>query len=194
MLLTWARLTDLGNPMSMRLRRQCHKLLRELELPRSFSVGTLCTRLATHRGRPLYVQALPGVASLTGPCGVWLETETEDFIFYESNTSRLHQDHIVLHEIGHMLRQHAATDLLPDSVFEGLFPDLDRRMVRRLLGRSSYSSWQEQEAETVAGILREASEPGGVSRSNIGSAGRAASAFGVYDHWFEYQSPVVKGT
>jgi hypothetical protein len=182
MLLTWVSMVDLRSPMSLRLRRQCHKLLRELELPRSFSVGTLCTRLATYRGRPLYVQALPGVASLTGPCGVWLETDTEDFVFYESNTSRLHQDHIVLHEIGHMLRQHTATDLLPDSMFEGLFPDLDRSMVRRLLGRSSYSSWQEQEAETVAGILREASELGGVFRDGIGSADWAASVFGVYDH------------
>lgn len=177
----YGRHGPLGDPMSLPLRRQCHKLLRELGLSRSFSVGTLCARLATYRGRPLYVQALPGVASLTGPCGVWLETETEDFIFYESNTSRLHQDHIVLHEIGHMVRGHTATDLLPDSVFEGLFPDLDRHMVRRLLGRSSYSSWQEQEAEAVAGILREASELSGVFRGGIDSVDRAASSFGVYD-------------
>lgn len=165
--------------MSMRLRRQCHQVLRELDLPRSFSIETLCTRFATYRGRPLYVQALPGVASLTGPCGVWLETETEDFIFYESNTSRLHQDHIVLHEIGHMIRQHTAVDPLPESLFEDLFPDLDRSMVTRLLARSSYSSWQEREAEIVAGILREASELGGKFRSNTGSADRAASAFGL---------------
>jgi hypothetical protein len=112
---------------------------------------------------------------------VWLETETEDFVFYESNTSRLHQDHIVLHEIGHIVRRHTATDLLPDSVFEGLFPDLDRSTVRRLLGRSSYSSRQEQEAETVAGILREASELGWIPPDDNGSADRAASAFGVYD-------------
>ncbi|MGH3768879.1 MAG: hypothetical protein ACRDS0_07620 [Pseudonocardiaceae bacterium] len=168
--------------MILRLRRQCNKLLRELELSRSFSVETLCTRLAVHRGRPLYVQALPDAAALAGPCGVWLETETEDFIFYESNTSPLHQDHIVLHEIGHMLRQHPATDLLPDSVFEGLFPDLDRGMVTRLLGRSSYNSWQEREAEAVAGILREASELGGDARCNVDSAHRAAIAFGVSRH------------
>lgn len=165
--------------MSMRLRRQCYQLLRELELPRSFSVETLCTRFATYRGRPLYVQPLPGVASLTGPCGVWLETEAEDFIFYESNTSRLHQDHIVLHEIGHMVRQHTASELLPDSVYDDLFPDLDRGMVTRLLGRTSYRSWQEREAETVAGILREASEQGGDSRGDTDSADRAASAFGL---------------
>jgi hypothetical protein len=111
-----------------------------------------------------------------------LETETEDFIFYESNTSRLHQDHIVLHEIGHILRQHTAVDLLPDSVFEDLFPDLDRGMVVRLLGRSSFRSWQEREAEMVAGILREASEPGRDSRDDIDSTDRAASAFGLYRH------------
>ena len=174
----------------MSLRRQCHQRLQKLGLSRSFSVETLCAQLATYRGRPLYVQALPGVASLTGPCGVWLETETEDFIFYESNTSQLHQDHIVLHEIGHMLRQHTATDLLPDSVFEDLFRDLDRGMVTRLLGRSSYGSWQEREAETVAGILREASELGGGSRGDGGGsqgdtdfADRAASAFGIYRHY-----------
>jgi hypothetical protein len=111
-----------------------------------------------------------------------LETEAEDFIFYESNTSQLHQDHIVLHEIGHIIRRHTATDLLPDSVFEDLFPDLDRSMVTRLLGRSSYTSWQEREAEAVAGILREASELGGDFRDDIDSVDRAASAFGLYRH------------
>lgn len=171
-----------GGLMSVRLRRQCHRLLRELQLSGPFSVATLCSRFATYRGRPLYVQALPGAASLTGLCGIWLETDTEDFIFYESHTSQLHQDHIVLHEIGHMLRHHTATDLLPDSVFEDLFPDLDRGTVTRLLGRSSYSSWQEQEAETVAGILREASELGRAPRGEPCSADWAASAFGVYGH------------
>jgi hypothetical protein len=164
----------------MRLGRQCYQLLRKLELPRSFSVETLCNRLATYRDRPLYVQAIPGIASLTGPCGIWLETEAEDFIFYESSTSRWHQDHIVLHEIGHMLRHHTATDLLPESVFEDLFPDLDQSMVTRMLGRSSYRSWQEREAEMIAGILREASGLGRDSRDYIDSTDRAASAFGFY--------------
>ncbi|HET9256388.1 MAG TPA: hypothetical protein VFO16_14475, partial [Pseudonocardiaceae bacterium] len=61
--------------MRVRLRRQCHQLLRELRLSGPFPVAALCDRLATHRGRPLYVRALPGVASLTGPCGIWLATE-----------------------------------------------------------------------------------------------------------------------
>lgn len=181
-MLTWVGTVELRVQMILRLRRQCNRLLRELELFRSFSVENLCSRLAMYRGRPLYVQPLPGAAVLTGPCGVWLETETEDFIFYAPNTSRLHQDHIVLHEIGHMLRQHTATDHLPDSVFEGLFPDLDRDMVTRLLGRSRYNSWQEREAEAVAGILREASELGGDSRGDIDSAHQAAIAFGIYRH------------
>lgn len=89
--------------MSRQLRYQCRRLLRDLQLPQPFSVEALIKRLAVQRGRPLHVRPLPGDPIPGGPYGLWLVTADADCIFYERRTSPLHREHIVLHEIGHML-------------------------------------------------------------------------------------------
>ncbi|MEU3714309.1 hypothetical protein [Streptomyces catenulae] len=87
-------------------------------------------------------------------CGLWLSTETDDHIFFEARTSPLHQEHIVLHEIGHLLFDH---QMLGDGDHGGigaLLPDLSPRLVQRLLARTNYSTCQEQEAEMLASLIR----------------------------------------
>ncbi|MFF3333692.1 hypothetical protein ACFYWX_29785 [Streptomyces sp. NPDC002888] len=134
------------------LRRRCHTLLKDIELPTPFSVDALCAQLALRRGRHLYLHPLPEKTAGAGACGVWLATEDTDHVFFERRTSRLHQEHIVLHEVGHMLLDHRGTDPAPDLV--GLLPDLSPRLVRRLLARTAYSTRQEQEAEMLASLIR----------------------------------------
>ncbi|MGW5446082.1 hypothetical protein [Streptomyces asiaticus] len=68
--------------------------------------GTRCHHLAAQRARPLRLHPLPAEAAATGACGLWLATDAEDHIFYERRTVPLHQEHIVLHEIGHLLFNH----------------------------------------------------------------------------------------
>jgi hypothetical protein len=134
-----------------RLRAKCRTLLRELEMQPPFDVGELCARLAKQRERPIRLQAYPIPAP--GPFGLWLGADDEDVIVYQEETSRLHQVHIILHEIGHMIAGHASDE--QDEDVPGLFPDVDPDVVRRWLRRTDYHSPEEIEAEKIATIILE---------------------------------------
>ena len=137
------------------LTARCRDRLAELDLPRPFDAETLCARIADRRGRPITLLALalpPGA-----PRGLWISTEHRDFIVYERATSPLHQEHIILHELAHLLCGHTGGPELRDEHARRLFPTLDPDLITRFLGRSGYTSEEEQEAEILASmILREA--------------------------------------
>ncbi|WP_228473449.1 ImmA/IrrE family metallo-endopeptidase [Streptomyces calidiresistens] len=124
-----------------------------IEIPSPFDVRSLCDAVAEYRQRPLLLEAVEGVAGSENElCGLWVELDHADFIFYEASTSPLHRDHIVLHEIGHILLGHRAVggDADLDVNLTGLFTGIDPETVRNVLGRSSFSSRQEREAEQLA--------------------------------------------
>ncbi len=73
------------------------------------------------------------------------------YVFYDAATTALHRDHIVLHEVGHMLSGHS--NLLSGEVAQTLVPDLDPGSVESVLGRSHYSDQDEQEAEMIASLI-----------------------------------------
>lgn len=131
-----------------RLRRRCLARLRDLPLPAPFDVRALCDQVAARRGRP--IRLIPA-AGLTGVCGLWIATDTTDLICYESDTTRPHQDHIILHELSHVLCAHYPVELPTRT----LLPDLDPAMVRAVLGRAGYSTDEEREAETLASLIRQ---------------------------------------
>ncbi|GAB3165784.1 hypothetical protein [Amycolatopsis sp. NPDC004378] len=140
--------------MSFRGRRQLrHRFaaaLRDLHLPATFDVPALCAALGERRGRPIRLLPLPGLSEV---CGLWIATDTTDLIAYEQHTSAPHQDHIVLHEIGHLLCDHYPVSLTPAEQMRLLLPSLSPEMVRRVLGRAGYSSVEEREAEFFASLL-----------------------------------------
>ncbi|GAA3036032.1 hypothetical protein FHS39_002164 [Streptomyces olivoverticillatus] len=140
------------------LRRHCQAVVDGLSLPRPFSAEALCRQLSEERGRPLHVLPLPAAASAAGACGLWLATGTSDWIFVEQCTSPAHQEHIVLHEIGHMLFDHHNLVLDDEQDLSHLFTDLGPNLLRRFLARANYSTRQEQEAEMVASLIRTAAE------------------------------------
>lgn len=133
-----------------RLRHRFTAVLRDLNLPATFDVRELCAALGERRGRPIRLLALPGLSEV---CGLWIATPTTDLIAYEKHTSAPHQDHIVLHEIGHLLCDHYPATLTPAEQAHVLLPNLDPAMVRRVLGRAGYSSAEEREAELFASML-----------------------------------------
>jgi hypothetical protein len=135
------------------LRQRCETLLRDLDVPEPFALDSLCAMLGERRGRPLVLDVLPEPTSQDAPCGVWLALESEDVILVEPTTSPLHREHIVLHEIGHLLCDHATSAPLT-YMQRRLFPDLDPAMVARVLGRTSYTDPQEQEAEMIASLIQ----------------------------------------
>ncbi|MFF4606557.1 toxin [Streptomyces sp. NPDC001339] len=135
------------------LRRASEAVLARLDLPDGCTIATLMERLSADRGRPIRLVTMPLGAKT--PCGMWLATDSFDVIVVEADTSRLHQDHIIAHELAHMLCDHCDSAGFDTTVMQRLLPDLDPRRVREMLGRAAYSSEEEQEAETVASLILE---------------------------------------
>lgn len=135
-----------------RLRKLCRRSLRSLGLRAPFRVEELCARLGEQRGRPL--RLVPHPLPVPGPYGAWIATDSADYILYQRETTKLHQDHIVLHEIGHIIAgHHSESD--EDLRWADETPDLSRETVNLILRRTSYDCRRELEAETIATIIME---------------------------------------
>ncbi|MER7167898.1 hypothetical protein ABT336_17745 [Micromonospora sp. NPDC000207] len=134
-----------------RLRRRCERLLTDLALPEPFDLHELCRVLGERRGRPL--RLMPISLPMHTVCGMWVPTGDFDAIFYEQDTSALHQMLIIGHEVGHLLAGHRATAVLDADASRLLLPDLDPQLVRRFLGRSNYDADAEREAEMIGSLL-----------------------------------------
>lgn len=134
------------------LRRRCEERLQELGLSAPFSSQSFCQALAARRGKPLQVCPATSYAS---PWGVWIGTDAVDYIFFEQDTSPLHQEHIILHEAGHILFGHAPTQLADTDLLRRLLPNIPPETILRVLLRGSYSEFEEQEAEVLATIIQE---------------------------------------
>jgi hypothetical protein len=135
------------------VRRRCLTLLDEIDVPDPFDLTVFRDRIARRRGRPVHLHPLPADADAGTPCGVCLTTDDADHIFHVPGTSPLHQQHIILHELGHLLCDHVGAGEASTEAVSRLLPDLSPGMVRRVLWRSSYSSVQEQMAEMMASLV-----------------------------------------
>ncbi len=127
--------------------------LRDVQVPDPFEIGAFCTGLAAARGRAIHLVPF-SVVGPDMPCGMWVRLPSADVIFYEQATTRLHRDHFVLHEIGHMLSDHvgrldALVPILTAQLPPGMV-DADRLVDAFGLRRASYDTEQEREAEAFA--------------------------------------------
>jgi hypothetical protein len=136
----------------LQLRRGVKQLLRELQIDTPLDVRVLCERLAQRRCRPLKLVPYPLPAP--GVFGLWIATADIDYILYQSDTTNAHQEHIILHEVGHIISGHNG-DEDEDDIWSQIFPDIPPDMVRRALRRDGYGPAREREAEMVATIIKE---------------------------------------
>jgi hypothetical protein len=134
-----------------RVRRACEVRLRTIDLPDPFSIDAFCDALARERGRPIWLSPMPDGGD--SPCGLWLATANADWVFHQVTTSPLHQEHIILHELAHMIFDHKTVRDRAEELQARLLPDLDPRVIATVLSRMPYSSEQEQEAEMLAGLI-----------------------------------------
>jgi hypothetical protein len=156
-----------------KLEKECRRLLAGVAVPDPFDLTVFLSYVAERRGRPLHLHPLPQPYAEGAPCGLWLGTEQADHVFYAAGTDALHQQHIILHEIGHILCDHQAPALL--------LPDLDPATVARVLHRSSYTAPQEQIAEMIATMINERAANGAARPPADPTLGRLHDAF-VMDH------------
>lgn len=157
------------------IRQTCESVLQRLTLPDPFTVDAFCEGLACDRGRPVKLRPIP--SDVEAPCGLWVSTGDADFVFHATATSPLHQEHIILHELGHMIFDHIRGAEAGEDLRLDLLPALDPDVVGRVLARTSYSSVQEQEAETLADLIGTHAHR---TQSSLGEADTFARARDVF--------------
>ncbi|MEC3973705.1 hypothetical protein [Amycolatopsis sp. H20-H5] len=137
--------------------RRCRRLADTVTLPEPFDAEAFVALLARQRGRP--IELMPVSVPSGGPCGLLMSTERADYILCPTDTTALHQRHILLHEVGHLLCGHTGSGAGADgaaldaAVTGTLMPNLSPELVRRVLGRTTYTEVQEREAELLATLL-----------------------------------------
>jgi hypothetical protein len=131
--------------------RRCAAIIANLDIPRPFDLPKFLSQIATRRNRPIFLH--PFTSGPGTPCGLWLRTARADHIFHEKGTTPWHRTHIALHEIAHMLLGHDSGQSGTQGLAELLAPDVNPALLQLVLGRSSYTSAEECDAETLASLV-----------------------------------------
>jgi hypothetical protein len=141
------------------IRGSLAELLREISTLEPVSAGSrwelpvFCEAVARHRGRP--IELVPHDMPNEGPDGIFQGLGSVDVVIYDQNTTVLHQEQIVLHELGHLLLGHkggSVVGALPPALTALLDTDAGGDRPPRL-HRDTYSDRQELEAEYAASML-----------------------------------------
>lgn len=138
------------------LRARCQQrvddLLRRTGVPQPWDINEFLDRLERHRGRAIDLCAFSWTPG--GSSGAWRQHPDHDVIAYAANTSSFHQDHIILHEIGHMISRHRGRCALSEDEAQRIAPDLTPAAFAHLLDRST-SEAEEHEAEMIASLIHQ---------------------------------------
>jgi hypothetical protein len=139
-----------------RMRRSCAELVLDLQPPDpaepAHLIAALCARMGERLGVPVrhrLVRFPPETVS-----GLWIATDTINYLLCEQDTSGWHQLAITGHELWHMEAEHQATAVTAGDA-AGLGPDSpDRATVARIVAaRTHCAAVAEQEAELFASLL-----------------------------------------
>jgi hypothetical protein len=141
----------------LRLRWRLRRELAALEIEEPTTMSDVCGRLSKRRGKP--IRLVPYPFDVPGPFGMWLPTTSTDYILFQAETTALHQEHIIAHELGHLIAGHESVEN-EDQVWHELMPDIPPETIRRVLRRGTYDTDAEREAETVATMLLESAAAG----------------------------------
>ncbi|MFG2389846.1 hypothetical protein ACGFYF_13290 [Streptomyces lavendulae] len=132
--------------------RDCRKYVRSLRLDPYSSAHELCDQISSARGRPIRV--IEARLPVPGPMGVWVCRTDDDVVIVQDLAVGAHRDHIVLHELAHILCEHEGERYQHDepalSALDGL-PE-GGAVVRF---RSVHDSEAEREAELLAAAFAE---------------------------------------
>ncbi|MGW1768023.1 ImmA/IrrE family metallo-endopeptidase [Streptomyces sp. NPDC002073] len=122
-----------------------------LPLSEGLTIDELCDHVGRLRKRPVRVVSL--ALPPAGPHGLWVSTEANDYIFVEERLVPVHQQQVVLHEIGHVVCDHDASPVMTEQASRLLLPSLDPDLVLRVMGREHTDSAAEIEAEMVGSLI-----------------------------------------
>ncbi|MFC5720655.1 hypothetical protein ACFP1Z_10820 [Streptomyces gamaensis] len=137
------------------VRRRCEKLIAALDLPRTDDIRVLTAHIADRLGHT--VELVPhslDPQALSGSCELRNGVHR---ITYQADTSTWHQEHIISHELGHLVSGHPCTDIGDEDTHRPppATRVLGRDTVARMLARSHYDDPGEREAEIIGTLLQQ---------------------------------------
>lgn len=136
--------------LRLRCEPRVRHLLDHVAMPNPWDIDVFLDRLEDYRCQPIDLCAVPWTAGES--TGAWKRNGDHDIIAYAENTSPAHQDHIILHEVGHMISDHRGRCVLSLAEAQRLAPHLKSTALAHLLDRVSARS-EEAEAETIASLI-----------------------------------------
>jgi len=135
-----------NTPIATRRRARAKLRALGITLPSPFAIEDFCSLLSAARGRSIRIIPVdlpPRAAS----CGAWLAAASVDYVCVDRNAPALLREHIILHELSHIICDHRGTPAAERLTQYGL---LDPSTVKRMLERTLYDSAEEREAELLA--------------------------------------------
>lgn len=156
-------------------RARLHTLESWTHLQDITDVQALCAVISAHTGRRIHLESW---RLTTDVAGIWFASGGTDYIFYAQDATSPHQEHIILHEVAHILSGHAQAPIDAQALHDAYFPHLDHDVVHLAFSRSCYDSRSEREAEVLASLIEqrwrmarlEAAPPSAVSDDANGPA------------------------
>ncbi len=138
------------------IHRDCTRKLVDLGLNKLTAVDDIRAVASQISGRD--IQLLPYRLSGSGVHGMLVRTGLTDYVVFDSDTTTMHREHIILHELSHVLCGHSAAGQTGPA---------------EVLRRENYMDHQEIEAETLASIMgqrvrRGAPQTVSISNANLG--------------------------
>lgn len=130
---------------------RCIALLDQIEIPDPFDIEQFADIVGQHRGRPVQLRPILNAE----PPAYCVPKAEADVVCYDAGTGNFHRDHLVLHELGHLLFEHDPLAFWDGEAPE-LLPDLDIDVIRsRMFARATFDCPSEQEAELFATLVQE---------------------------------------
>lgn len=119
-------------------------LVQQLDPPVPFTLEGLRIRLEQYCHRP--VRMISTAMPPGGPSGVWIRTDSTDYLYYEDRTSAFHQAHIVTSLAAHILLTGAAGGRISQQLLPNLDPQAGQMLSATAIGDTVSSA----EAELFA--------------------------------------------
>ncbi|MFB6529895.1 ImmA/IrrE family metallo-endopeptidase [Streptomyces sp. NPDC056399] len=128
---------------------QCREFVESLGLPPATSVRDLVPFVEAKIGEPIHI-APHEKTDGSLPCGMVVRRGEGNYIGYDPETSPAHRDHIIAHELAHLLLGHRGAAPAEDFDLDLLDDDL----LVTVLGRTEYDEDPERWAEAVGSLLQ----------------------------------------
>jgi hypothetical protein len=120
---------------------------------REFTLSHFIVYLSEQRQRPIILHKFPFCEAHA----LWAKTPEADYILYNQQTHRIHQIHSILHEVGHIVLNHAGR-ALSDVLSPELLAHLKLIIHEPVCGQLRAARWrdtpEEQEAEAFGRLLQ----------------------------------------